>query len=172
VNDTRNARSKSDTSTSNTDSDLFAFLRNKKNDIYRQNERLVAEVGDVNSKIDSLFSSINELKQDNERLKHDKDFLRVEIFPVINKLNVIENQSRRNNLRFNEIHGNINEALTTSEEKVRSVLKETLNLYELADTVEIDRAQRIKSHNPTKCTILVRFNKYKDCVQILQCSNY
>ena len=100
----------------------------------RQNEQLLTELGDMNSKIDSLFTSINELKLDNERLRNDNELLKTEIFQVKNKLDALENQSRRNNLGLNGIQGDISESWYTSEKMIRSFLKHTLNLHELANS--------------------------------------
>ena len=38
---------------------------------------------------------------------------------------------------------------------------------EEADTIEIDRAHRLKSKDENKCTIIARFVRFKDCQFIL-----
>ena len=140
-------------------------------DIGNQNERLINNIEGINSKIDQLFTSVNDLKYDNERLRQDNEQLREEMHFMKQKLDQIENQSRRNNLRFNGIHGNLDEKWDISEAKIRSFLKETLNLGEQADAFEIERAHRIKSRHQHKCTKLVKCVKYKDCEQILNRAN-
>ena len=167
---TQNSQSRSTIDFSNY-SEMFTFLRNMKIDLDKQNERLVTEIGGINTKIDSIFSTISELKQDNDRLSSDNLLLREEVSQMKNKLDQIENQSRRNNLRFNGIDGSINENWDVSERKVRSFLKDTLNFGDEADTFEIDRAHRIKSRDPSKCTIMVRFTRFKDCELILGRAN-
>ncbi|KAH3797723.1 hypothetical protein DPMN_151309 [Dreissena polymorpha] len=96
-----------DQSKSNNESDMFAFLRNMKIDIGNQNERLINNIEGINSKIDQLFTSVNNLKHDNERLRQDNEHLREEMHFMKQKLDRIENQSRRNNLRFNGINGSL-----------------------------------------------------------------
>ncbi|KAH3781836.1 hypothetical protein DPMN_159743 [Dreissena polymorpha] len=58
---TQNNQSRSTIASSN-DSEMFTFLRNMKIDQDKQNERFVTEIGDINTKIDSIFSAISELK--------------------------------------------------------------------------------------------------------------
>mgnify|MGYP000178630543 CR=1 FL=1 len=77
------------------------------------------------------------------------------------QLDNLEGYSRRNNIRINGISGSINEKWSDCENKVRDFIKNYLNLPE-KENVEIERAHRVKSRDPTKCTIVVKLNKYKD----------
>ncbi|KAH3864350.1 hypothetical protein DPMN_027367 [Dreissena polymorpha] len=51
---TQNSQSRSTIDSSN-DSEMFTFLRNMKIFLDKQNERLVTEIGGINTKIDSIF---------------------------------------------------------------------------------------------------------------------
>ena len=87
------------------------------------------------------------------------------------KLDQYENNSMRNNLRFNGISGRINEQWSVTEEKLRNFLRTTLNLGEQADHIDINRAHRFKLNNASSCTIIARFVRFKDCQIILDKAN-
>ncbi|KAH3790992.1 hypothetical protein DPMN_169201 [Dreissena polymorpha] len=99
---------------------MFDFLRIMKHDLTQQNITVSTEIGNINSKLDSVLSTVNELKSDNEKLKQDNMSLHHEISQMKSKLDQYESQSRRNNLRFNGISGNINEQWSVTEEKLRN----------------------------------------------------
>ena len=80
---------------------MFDILRNMKQDLTEQNITVSTEIGNINSKSDSVLSTVNELKSDYEKLKQDNISLHHEITQMKSKLDQYENQSRRNNLRFN-----------------------------------------------------------------------
>ena len=58
----------------------------------------------------------------------------------MDKLEYLENQSRRNNIRVDRIQEEENESWDTTEEKVKQVLRDKLNL---ADVPDIERAHRV-----------------------------
>ena len=86
---------------------------------------------------------------------------------MVSKLDYIEGQSRRNNVRITGLNGRLDEEWDTTEEKVRDFIRNDLNMPEM-ERVEIERAHRIKSYDQNKCTIIVKFNRYKDREAILK----
>ena len=83
------------------------------------------------------------------------------------KIDMLEGHSRRNNLRFGGILGQLNEPWSVTEEKVRMFIKDDLNRPDL-ENVEIERAHRVKSVDSNKCTIMVKLSKFKEREQLLQ----
>ena len=153
------------------ETDMFSFLRNMRSDLLNQNERVSHDINNMNSKIDSVLLTVNELKSDYQQLKQDNISLQNELSKMKIKLDQYENNSRRNNLRLNGISGRINEQWSVTEEKLRNFLRTTLNLGEQADLIDIDRAHRVKSNNASSCTIIARFVRFKDCQNILDKAN-
>ena len=149
-------------------SDMYNFLKQMKVDLDSQNKQVVSDISRINSKMDSLFSTISDLKRDNECLKRDNISLKKEVSKMQQKLDQYENQSRRNNLRFNGISGKINEPWSVTEDKLRTFLQDTLNFGQQASEIDIDRAHRIKTRDSNKCTVIARFTRYNDCELILE----
>ncbi|KAH3890402.1 hypothetical protein DPMN_014483 [Dreissena polymorpha] len=79
VNSLKQDQRQQDQSKSNNESDMFVFLRNMKIDIGNQNGRLIKNIEGIYSKIDQLFTSVNDLKHDNERLRQYNEHLREEM---------------------------------------------------------------------------------------------
>ena len=82
----------------------------------------------------------------------------------------LEDRSRRNNLRIDEISEKENETWDECEQEVQSLIKDKLGI---AENIVIERAHRIKkkgnSDNPGKPrTIVCRFLNYKDKTNILK----
>ncbi|KAH3839132.1 hypothetical protein DPMN_112555 [Dreissena polymorpha] len=78
--------------------------------------------------MDKIMSTISDLKSDNERLKQDNIDLKQQVTDMQQKLDITENQSRRNNLKIHGIPGTINEQWDTTEQKLREFMKNTLGL--------------------------------------------
>ena len=93
--------------------------------------------------------------------------MRKQVSNLMDKIDNLEGHSRRNNLRIHGISGSLNEKWDVCEEKVRDFIKTDLNLPEY-ENVEIERAHRIKSRDKVTCSIIVKFNRYKDREQILR----
>jgi regulator of replication initiation timing len=148
---------------------IFQYLRNIKHDLTCQNNRVSVDINNINTKIDSVLSAVSELKSNYEQLKQDNISLQNELSKIKIKLDYYENNSRRNNLRFNGIRGSISEHWSETETKLRDFLRTTLNFEfcEEADQIDIDRAHRIGSNNSRTCTIIARFVRFKDCQVIL-----
>ena len=152
-------------------SELFSFLTHMKNDLSTQmttqNHDVMREVGTINRKIDGLTKKVNDLQSENETLKRENSKMQKQLNSVISKLDYIEGQSRRNNVRITGLHGRIDEEWATTEQKVRSFITNELDMQEL-DQVDIDRAHRIKSSDQNKCTVIVKFNRFKDREAVLK----
>ena len=132
-----------------------------------ENQDIMKEVGTINRKIDSLTKQVNDLQTENDMLKSENAKMQKQLFSVASKLDYIEGQSRRNNVRITGLHGRLSEDRDTTEEKVRAFIQNDLNMPEM-EGVEIERAHRIKSYDQNKCTIIVKFNRYKDREAVLK----
>ena len=150
--------------------ELFSFLSQMKSDLSAQNQSVMTEVRNINTKIDSLSQSVQDLKTENENLKKSNANLQTQLNSVSSKLDYMEGQSRRNNLRFNGLQGRFDEDWEVTEEKVQSFIKDEMGMP-MHEHVEIERAHRLKSANRNKCTIIVKFTKYKDREAILRRAN-
>lgn len=85
------------------------------------------------------------------------------------KLDYLENQNRRNNIRISGIKENRNESWEATEFKVKSLLKESLELDE--KNIIIERAHRTgKSKNGKPKQIVAKLLNYKDKETILKSS--
>ena len=140
--------------------DLLDYLKDFKMEIRN-------DFSSLNTKIDEINSTVADLKIENEQLKSENVSLWKEIDNLKYKTDNCEAQMKRNNLKFNGIQGKINEPWNVTESKVRSFIKNDLNLPNL-ENVDIERAHRMKSNASTeKCMIIVKFTKYKDRDEIL-----
>ena len=148
-------------------SELFTFLAQMKTDLSIQNKNVMTEVKNINTKIDNLAQSVQDLKTENEELKQSNAELQTQLSSVASKLDYLEGQSRRSNLRFNGIHGRFDEDWDVTEQKVRSFIKNDMEMPDYED-VEIERAHRLKSKDRNKCTVIVKFTKFKDREAILR----
>ena len=82
-----------------------------------QNQGVMKEVGAVNRKIDGLTKKVNNLQSENQTLKHKNANMRKQFNSVTSKLDYIEGQSRRYNVRINGLHGRIDEDWAATEQK-------------------------------------------------------
>ena len=132
-----------------------------------QNQGVMKEVGAINRKNDGLTKKVNDLQSENQTLKHKNANMQKQLNSVISKLDYIEGQSRRNNVRITGLHGHIDEDWAATEQKVRSFLINKLEMQEM-ESVDIERAHRIKSTDQNKCTVIVKFNRFKDREAVLK----
>ena len=95
--------------------------------------------------MDSLTKQVNDLQTENDMLKSENAKMQKQLFSVASKLDYIEGQSRRNNVRITGLHSRLNEEWGTTEEKVRAFIQNDLNMPEMEGN-EIERAHRIKSY--------------------------
>ena len=86
--------------------------------------------------------------------------------PVHEKLDYIEGQSRRNNVIIDGIKESEGEKWSDSEDKVRKLLSEKLQLD--YHKLEVERAHRTgKPSNTRPRPIVVKFLRYKDKQEVL-----
>ena len=115
---------------------------------------------------------IDELKPCKTKLAEIEDDIE-DIYDSIDyhmdKLEYLENQSRRNNIRIDGILEEENESWDTTEEKVKQVLAEKLNLEE---ALHIERAHRVGrvASGPIRSprTIVCKLRDFKQKEQILK----
>ena len=138
-----------------------------KTDLSTQNQSVMTEVKAINTKIDNLTQRVQDLKTENEELKKSNINMQTQLNLVSSKLDYLEGQSRRNNLRFNGLHGRFDEDWEVTEQKVRSFITNDMEMPS-HEYVEIERAHRLKSRDRNKCTIIVKFTKFKDRDAILR----
>ena len=139
--------------------DVLAYLHDMKSEVRK-------DLSCINGKIDDVNISLNKLKQENEELKTENKMLWREIGSIKTKVDRLEGHSRRNNLKFNGVEGAHDEKWSVTEQKVRSFIRDELNMPDL-EHVDIERAHRLKTRDRQKCAIIVKFTKYKDKEAIL-----
>ena len=87
----------------------------------------------------------------------------------MDKLEYLENQSRRNNIRIDGILEEENESWDTTEEKVKQVLAEKLNLEEALHVERVHRVGRVVSGPRRRPrTIVCKLRDFKQKEQILK----
>ena len=137
---------------------------------------------DISKEVQEIKASIHYTQKEVDDIKmgiikqtdHCKD-MQSEIFKICesllaatDKLDYLEGQSRRNNLIIDGIEETPGETWADSEEKVKRVLVEKLQLQ---GTIEVERAHRagkLVSGGSRTRPIVVKFVKYKDRSMILQ----
>ncbi|XP_078667360.1 uncharacterized protein LOC144909172 [Branchiostoma floridae x Branchiostoma belcheri] len=136
-------------------------------------DNLVREMQDLKN---SLNFSQGEISDTKERSDKNADKLKqleqnimtynTEVTEMANKLDYIENQSRRNNLIFDRIKDDRKETWEQSETKVKEVLRNKLRLN--TDNIEIERAHRNGKPGDRPRPIVVKLLRYKDKQNILR----
>ena len=94
-----------------------------------------------------MGTSENIWETENKKLKEELTNLRSDLKEkdvyLKNKLRILEDRSRRNNIRVKGIPGSENEGWNVTEEKLRKVIKDELDI----ENVVIERAHRVKRNN-------------------------
>ena len=117
------------------------------------------EVDDLKPKVTSQSAVVVEIQKDLREIKADMDAIK-------NPLDYIENQSRRNNLKFEGIPETAGENWSQTEDKIRDLITTKLQLQ--GREVEIERAHRIGKPNPNRNRpVVVKFLKFKERSDIL-----
>ena len=129
------------------------------------------DTSDLKASLEFSQKDIDELKQGKSKLyeiEADVDDINNSIDYHIDKLEYLENQSRRNNIRIDGIvEVEENESRNTTAEKVKQVLAEKLNL---ADCLHIERAHRVgrivggSRRRPRKIVCRLRDCRQKDLI--------
>ena len=143
--------------------DVLEYLRDMRSEVRN-------DFSSINNKIDKINVCVNELKAENQSLNDENKLLWTEMGSMKLKMDILEGHSRRNNLRILGIDGSLNVSWSETERKVRDFIKTDLNMPEM-ENVEIERTHRMKSRDPNKCTIIVKFTKFKDKDSLLNRAN-
>ena len=112
-------------------------------------------------KIKELEDSIKKIKENHKeeiiQLKNENEDSK-------DKLRILEDRSRRDNLRFDGIQEWRDESWADTEEILKDKIKETLGI----ENVELERAHRVGDKNQSSCrTIVAKLSKYKTKERIL-----
>ncbi|XP_031549027.1 uncharacterized protein LOC116286615 [Actinia tenebrosa] len=128
----------------------------------RPNSAAVSLLTRYNKKLKSLQFSQNDIDEVKSKVrKLEEDLLEAE-----DKIDYLENQSRRNNVRISGIKEDNNESWSTTEDKVKTILKEKMGMF--PENVEIERAHRTgKPRIDKPRQIVVKFLRYKDRESVL-----
>ena len=144
-------------------------------------DKISLEISDINKKLknydiekrdlkDSIETHQNivdgKLEEVKNHVRHNEENSR----SAFDKLRVLEDRSRRNNIRIDGIKENDGETWDECEVKVKSFLKNSLGI----DNIHIERAHRVKSSNKNKNTpktIVAKLLSWKDKSKIIKSSN-
>ena len=108
----------------------------------------LTSINETRSKSDDLTLSLETSQsiweKENKKLKEELKNLRSDLNEkddyLKNKLRILEDRSRRNNIRIEGIPGSKNEGWEVTEEKLRNVIKEELGI----ESVDFERVHRVK----------------------------
>ncbi|KAI8517875.1 hypothetical protein Bbelb_038920 [Branchiostoma belcheri] len=136
-------------------------------------DNLVREMQDLKNSLNFSQGEISDTKETSDKnadklkqLEQNMMTYNTEVTEMANKLDYIENQSRRNNLIFDGIKDDRKETWEQSETKVKEVLRNKLRLN--TDNIEIERAHRNGKPGDRPRPIVVKLLRYKDKQNILR----
>ena len=137
-------------------------LQDLKSGVNHMGEKNHEKFVEVDRKLDIVKHEIKSSKEyylnDHEAIKHHSE-----------KIIDLEDRSRRNNLRIDGIKECAGESAEQTEEKVRLMLRQNLNIE---TKIEIDRAHRVgKPKNNKPRTIVMRCNVFKEKEMIKRSAN-
>ena len=116
--------------------------------------------------IESKASLTAKLESCVSNIRNDLVLIQDQLDGALGKIDYHENQSRRNNIRFDGVPEKPRETWQDSESKIQDILKTNFGFPEL---LEIERAHRVGAFKPdAPRTIVVKFNKYKDRESVLR----
>ncbi|XP_065645415.1 uncharacterized protein LOC136075900 [Hydra vulgaris] len=124
----------------------------------------ITKTNDIANDLNATRQKFETVKQNTKKINIEvKD--KSEILKIRNKLRVLEDRSRRNNLRIEGIKESENESWLESECKLHKLFKECLDIK----NIKIERAHQsgpryIKKHRP----IVLKLLNYKDKTEILK----
>ena len=134
---------------------VTSIIDNKLSSINQRLDKLAFDINnnltlinEIRSKSDDLTLSL-EISQsiwekENKKLKEELKYLRSNLNEkddyLKNKLRILEDRSRRNNIRVERIPGSKNEGWEVTDEKLRNVIKEELGI----ESVNFEGAHRLK----------------------------
>ena len=126
--------------------------------------KINVKMNEINNDVTHLLSNTNFVDNELEKLRKNIKDMKNELDTCHNicktKCNELEDRSRRNNLRIDGIKESANETWDETEEKVKSMFSNKLNVK----NVMIERAHRVgksTEDRPTR-TIVLKMLKYKE----------
>ena len=120
-------------------------------------DTIIKEVQGIKTSLEFTQSQVDQLVN----LNLDEGLLNIqnEIDRLKDKVDDLENRSRRNNLCFDGIEETYKETWSNTEDKLKAILQDELEIYD----VEIERAHRTGSKKEGKSRpVVAKFLKYKD----------
>ena len=146
-------------------STMKSFLGAYMDSINARIDNIIKDVQSVKSSLEFTQAQVDELLQTEPEAEEPKS----EINELEDKVDDLENRSRRNNLCFEGIAESVGENWQQTENKV----KELISTYmpEVGDDVVIERAHRVGKTRPSEAKprkIVARFFNYKDRESILK----
>lgn len=148
---------------------MVASYREKLDNISTELQEVKAELVSVKQMSESKFRLVDDISNKVADLEVLVEENRFDSKPVFERLDSLEDHSRRNNLRFSGIEELPNENWEQSAELVRKLAKEKL---EIPDNLEVERAHRIGTRAANKPrTIIVKFLRFQDRQKILRASS-
>ena len=153
--------------------------------LHQSIDKLTIEIKDNNDRLNSMVKDTDDLKLSvqtyqnvfddkikelEDSIKKIKENHKKEIIQLKNenedskdKLRILEDRSRRDNLRFDSIQEWRDESWADTEEILKDKIKETLGI----ENVELERAHPVGDKNQSSCrTIVAKLSKYKtkECI--------
>lgn len=136
-------------------------------------ESITKELQEIKTSLQYTQKEVDDIQTETANLKERSTAMQTDIFKVCDsllavtdKMEYLESQSRRNNLVFDGIQESQGETWSETEEKVKQVVKEKLQLQR---EVEVERAHRTgKPGGDRPRPIVVKFLMRKDRTEILQ----
>ena len=150
-------------------SDLIGEKAVLKNEVAKLKKSLQFHTDQWEENFKTLDNLKSELLQDQKHQQQQKQPVIPDLKEIKDKLNDLENRSRRNNLRIDGIIEEENESWSQSEEKLQEIIKDQLQFER--DT-EIERAHRsgktmIDGAANKRRTIMAKFLNFKDKREVL-----
>ena len=139
---------------------------NRLENIIKETDDLKLSVEATQEMQDEKVKSVEKLvKEEEKKYKQEIESLIIKNKEQDDKLRVLEDRSRRNNLRFDGIPEYKNETLADTEDILKDTLREQLGM----NNIKIERAHRIGTNTQSTCrTITAKFTSYKTKERILK----
>lgn len=116
------------------------------------------------SRIVAMEEDIKNVTQQNDELIHENKCLQEKVTKLEDRLDAMENQSRRNNLIFHGLPSTSpQESWDDCENLVKQTVKEKLGI----EDITIERAHRLRTSSSNVSPIIVKMSNYKDKSKIL-----
>lgn len=119
--------------------------------------------------VENLKGHSEKMSKDCKAMSNDINMLNSKLSTMNGKTDYLENQSRRKNLIFDGIPESTKEKWSDSEDKVRKILSESLNLDQKHIELErVHRSGKPPGRDERPRPIVVRFLRFKDRNAVLE----